>query len=165
MTNGQIIVRVDDRLIHGQVLVGWASHYALRRIIVANDEIASNEWEKNLLLMAAPDDIEALAMSLTDALPWFLSDDTSGGNKNSMVLLSSPTDLATLADLGLPPCEINFGGIHFDVGRVEYLPYIFLTPGEVETCQKLIARGFTLECRDLPTNTKYNLARILEERS
>ncbi len=164
MTNGQMIVRVDDRLIHGQVLVGWASHHSLTRIIVGNDEIANNEWERNLLLMAAPDHIEALAISLTDTLPYF-SDEALKSAKRTMVLLNSPTDLATLADLGLPPGEINFGGIHFDVGRVEYLPYIFLTPGEVDICKNLIERGFSLECRDLPTNAKYNLASILEERS
>ena len=164
MTNEQFIVRVDDRLIHGQVLVGWASHYSLQRIIVCNDEIAENEWERNLLLMAAPGHIEAMASSVSDTFS-FISTPDNLNNINTMVLLNSPRDLFRLAEAGLPPCQINIGGIHFDEGRVEYLPYLFLREDEAEMCRALIKQGFTLECRDLPTNARYDLASILEEHS
>ena len=53
------MLRVDDRLIHGQVAVMWSKQLAVTRIIVANDEIAANELQASALKMAAPAGVKA----------------------------------------------------------------------------------------------------------
>ena len=54
MKDKSIIWRIDDRLIHGQVIIGWCGQLPITRLVVVDNDIASSEWEKELLLMAAP---------------------------------------------------------------------------------------------------------------
>ncbi len=160
MENRSVIIRIDDRLIHGQVLVGWGSHYPLKRLIVGNDEIAENEWERNLLLMAVPQDIDGRILSLKDTVALLNEDNDVDGL--TMVLLDSPGDLQKMLSLGLKPSSaINVGGIHFQEGRREYLPYIFLDDAEVESFRKMIDHDLIFECQDVPTGTKYDLQKLI----
>jgi mannose/fructose/N-acetylgalactosamine-specific phosphotransferase system component IIB len=157
------IIRIDDRLIHGQVLVGWGFRYSIKHLIVANDQIFQSEWEKDLLLMAAPPEFDTQVLNLNDALVYIREHETD--SILSMVLVNSPGDIKVMSEIGLLVKHINVGGIHFNEGRVEYLPYLYLSEEEVTIFKELIQQGFVFECQDVPSNSKYNLAKILEKRS
>ena len=159
MPRNGIIFRIDDRLIHGQVLVGWGAHYPIQQIIVANDEIASNDWERELLTMAAPPEMAARVVTLAEAVAYANEHMDSKGLR--IILVNSPQDVQTMADLGMKLRDINVGGVHFVEGRKEYLTYLYLSPEEVTVLRSLMARGFKFECRDVPTNSKHSLAAIL----
>jgi len=157
-----VIVRIDDRLIHGQVLIAWGSSVPIKTFVVADDEIAANEWEKNLLLMAVPEELRAEVLTLEAATKYIL--ESQNNTEASMILIDSPFQLEKMADFGLPPMEINVGGIHYKEGRKEFLPYFFLSPGEIESFKKLMHIGFTFTCQDVPTGAKYNLEKLLEKK-
>jgi mannose/fructose/N-acetylgalactosamine-specific phosphotransferase system component IIB len=158
-----IIIRIDDRLIHGQVLIGWGSRYPIKNLVVANNNIAVNEWEKNLLLMAAPPEFDTRVLNLNEALVYIK--EHQNDPVTSMILVNSPADIKEMADNGLPVKKINIGGIHFNEGRAEYLRYLYLNEEEVTIFRELIRQGFTFECQDVPAGSKYDLAKILENRS
>lgn len=158
-----ILIRIDDRLIHGQVLVGWGSYYPIKHIIIGNNHISQNEWEKNLLLMAAPSDMDARVLTLDEALAYI--HENLRAREMSMVLVNSPQDIQTMAGNGLKVRRINVGGIHFNEGRAEYLSYLYLNREEVDIFKELIQQGFFFECQDVPTSTKYDLTKILEKKS
>lgn len=158
-----IFIRIDDRLIHGQVLVGWGSYYPIKHIIVANNHIAQNDWEKNLLLMAAPSNMDARVLSLEGALDYI--HENLEAREISLVLVNSPQDIQKMADNGLKVKRINVGGIHFNEGRAEYLSYLYLSREEAGIFKELIQQGFFFECQDVPTNAKHDLAKILEKKS
>ncbi len=162
MKKPSIILRIDDRLIHGQVIIGWGSALPIKTFIVADDEIASNEWEKNLLLMAVPDDLNARVLTIKEATHYVL--ENLNHTEMSMILIASPFQLEQMVDLGLPPMEINIGGIHFKEGRKELLPYLFLSAEEIESFKRLISKGFRFICQDVPSGTKYDLAKLLEKK-
>lgn len=61
------LVRIDDRLIHGQVAVVWTKHLGVNRILVANDQIVNNEVQKMSLRMAAPDTVKCGIMAVKEA--------------------------------------------------------------------------------------------------
>ena len=157
------IIRIDDRLIHGQVLVGWGSHYPIKHYIIGNDHIAENEWEKNLLLMAAPDDIDTRILSLRDTVVYI--EKNKDVKEMSLVLIKSADDVMLMAKIGLPAQTINIGGIHYCEGREEYLPYIFLNKKEVEIFKELIRNGFVFICQDVPNSARYNLKSLLEKKT
>ena len=58
MNNLQLL-RIDDRLIHGQVVIGWVTHLNTKEIILCDDSVAENEWEKELYLSCVPKNIKA----------------------------------------------------------------------------------------------------------
>ena len=149
-----VIIRVDDRLIHGQVLVGWVNQLNIAELIVANDEIASNDWEKEMMLMAAAD-VPAKILTLSQTSEQI--NEWVNDHVKRMVLLENVADLQTLVDSGLPIKTINIGGIHYTEGRKAYLPYVYLNPDEVEVLKNLIDEGYIIECQDVPTGTKYAL--------
>lgn len=156
-----LIIRIDDRLVHGQVVIGWGTHLQLQTIVVANDEIAANDWEKELMIMGAPGHFRVEVFDLKSSLDFIRQEVNHPGN--TMLLLNSIQDLKKLADAGLAPQKINLGGIHYADQRKEYLPYLYLSQEEAALAMALIETGFRLECQDLPTSEQYSLKDILSQ--
>ena len=157
-----VIIRIDDRLIHGQVLVGWCNHLNIRHIIVADDEIAREEWEKNLLLLAVTGQMTAEVLPVSEAVTAI--HDRLEGKEKCMVLVASPFYIEQMDRHGLKVRTINVGGIHFKEGRREFLHYLFLSNEEMAVFQKLIQKGYHFVCQDVPDGPQYNLKRVLEKK-
>lgn len=153
------ILRIDDRLIHGQVLVGWCNHYAIKRFIISDDAIIENEWERNLLLQTVPQNFAIEILSAKDTCKFI--EKNASARELTMILVNSPYQLKKMAEFGLPIKTINVGGIHYRENRKQYLFYLFLAPDEVRIFEELIERGYIFECQDLPTNPKYDLKKVL----
>ncbi len=142
------LVRIDDRLIHAQVVIGWGSVLHPDRIVIADDAVASTEWEKNLYLTAVPPEIKVSILSLEETKA-----QVSGGvfDKERIILLvRSPRSILRLIELGLAVDEVNVGGLHYREGREEYLDFVYLDEEERQVLRELVKRGVTLEARALP---------------
>jgi mannose/fructose/N-acetylgalactosamine-specific phosphotransferase system component IIB len=144
-----VLLRVDERLIHGQVVVGWGGPLHIDRIIVADDEIAASGWEQELYCLGMPAEMEARFSSLADArgrlAEWRVSP--------SRVLVVV-RDVEALRELGrdgaLRGEEVNLGGIHHGEGRSRLLPYLHLSDADREILRDLADRGAVVTARDLP---------------
>lgn len=159
MPESPFIIRIDDRLIHGQVLVGWCNHYPIKKFIICDDEMIRNEWEKNLLLETVPQNFGIDLLSAEDTCKFI--DENISAEELTMILVNSPYQIKKMADLKLPVNEINVGGIHYKENRKQYLLYLFLAPEEVEIFGELTQRGYVFECQDLPTNPRHDLKKVL----
>lgn len=102
------MVRVDDRLIHGQVAVVWSKQLGIDRIVVANDSVAHNEVQIATLKMAAPSNIKCNIMTVDDACD-VLSDPRAASMK-ILVITNNPADARKV-------CECAKGVELFDVGN------------------------------------------------
>lgn len=162
MQTSGIIWRIDDRLIHGQVIIGWCGQLPVGKLVVCDNELAASNWEKNLLLMAAPANLSAEVCSVTQTAQSVRLWESS--KKITMVLLKSPHTLKNLLQKGVEIKKVNIGGIHYREDRTEILPYLFLSPEEIQIFMELIKSGITFECQDLPTSTSYNLEKLLEKK-
>ena len=162
MQNSGIIWRMDDRLIHGQVIIGWCGQLPVERLIVCDNEIASTEWERNLLLMAAPANLRAEICSVEQTANsvhlW------KSSKKITLILLKSPQILQALLEEGISIEKVNIGGIHYREDRQEFLPYLFLSREEIEIFSQLIKTGIYFECQDLPTSNSYDLEKLIEKK-
>ena len=156
------LVRIDDRLIHGQVSVGWVKVLSPDRILIADDRVAASEWEKEAYTSAAPQDIKATILSVADALE-FLRSDVFPSEK-IILLVSSPADLVRLVEGGLSVGEVNVGGVHFREGRKKLLPYLYLDSGDEDSLRKLAEQGIILEARDVPTAKGIDVISLIGER-
>lgn len=143
-----VLLRIDDRLIHAQVVIGWGSVLHPDRIVAADDVIASTEWEKNLYLTAAPADIKVSILSLEETMTRI-----NGGvfDKERIILLvRAPQSILRLIELGLTVDEVNVGGLHYSEGKRQYLDFVYLDEEERQAFRELVKRGVTLEARALP---------------
>lgn len=156
-----ILYRIDERLIHGQVVVGWGNSLRLDRIILANDKVASNPWERELYLACVPPEIKTTILSVDKAINQISKE---GFKKEKAILLvDSPLDILKMVEKGVQIDWVNVGGIHSKQGRKKVLPYLYLSPEEISTFRKLFRLGIKCECSDVPLAEKKDLSILLEK--
>lgn len=150
-----VLFRVDDRLIHGQVVLGWGSILKPDRIILADDLVASNEWERDLYAASAPPEIKVSILALTEAAAQIKAGVFDA--EKVILLVKHPANVLSLMDLGLPVSEVNVGGIHYREGREKVLENVYLDAGERSIMRELVKRGVTLDGRALPSSKAVTL--------
>lgn len=144
-----LLYRVDERLIHGQVVVGWGNELHPDRIIVVDDELAASSWEQELYALGLPPEIEAIFETVAGARERL--DDWERDEGRILLLTRDLRSMAGLAVGGLlRGREINLGGLHYSPGRNAILPYVYLSQDERSALGALVAEGAVVSARDLP---------------
>lgn len=143
------LYRIDDRLIHGQVVVGWGQPLDLGFIVLVDDEVAASDWEQELYRMGVPPEMDVFfhtVASAAEQLPHYRADPRPG------LLLTGdiPTMVRLVGATGTEIDSVNLGGIHHRVGRTQRLRYIFLSPDEEAVLRALQSRAVTVSAQDVP---------------
>ena len=148
-----VLCRVDDRLIHGQVVVGWGQPLGIQRIVLADDEVAKSAWEQDLYRMAVPGGLEVVFATVAAAGAQLrrLGKLTTSARRCCWGASRRRRSCSTAAPSVVR--KINLGGIHHRPGRVERLPYVYLSPEEHRLLTELAAEGAEIAGQDLPTAT------------
>ena len=150
------LFRIDDRLIHGQVVVGWGQPLDCTFIVLVDDEVRSSDWEQDLYRMGVPPHIEIIFASVVEAaerLPAWEADARVG------ILLVPDIDTAVaLAGRSDRVKRLNVGGIHHRAGRTERLRFVYLTDDERAKLRQLAAAGVDVTAQDVPTARAVPLA-------
>lgn len=154
-----ILVRVDDRLIHGQVVVGWGQALGPDRIVLADDEIAESDWERELYRAGVPADLDVEFTTIAEAADRI--DELIGSSARTVLLVADVQSLIRLCEAAPQIQEVNLGGVHMDGGRVRKLPYLFLSETEVGQLRALRDRGVTITAQDLPTTPRVPLEKLI----
>jgi len=143
------LYRVDDRLIHGQVVVGWGQPLDASFIVLVDDTVRASDWEQDLYRMGVPPHIEVIFASVDEALrrlPEWEAERRVG------ILLTGDLDtMAALARGSNRVGKVNVGGIHHRQGRSERLRYVYLTDAEAATLRAIAAGGVDVTAQDVPT--------------
>jgi len=154
------LFRVDDRLIHGQVVVGWGQPLGITFIVLADDEVRANDWEQELYRMGVPPAVQVIFASVDEAagrLPEWLGDSRKG-----IVLTGDVLSMARLVQAANGSVRrVNVGGVHYREGRRERLRYVFLKDEEAAALEALGRSGVEVSAQDVPTGTKVPLAELL----
>jgi mannose/fructose/N-acetylgalactosamine-specific phosphotransferase system component IIB len=144
-----VMYRVDERLIHGQVVVGWGAVLKPERIVVVDDVLADSPWEQELYAMGVPAEMEAEFESVAGA-----ADRLPAWQEGAERLLLLTRDIATMIRLArsgqLKGAEVNIGGIHHAPGRSQVLRYVFLSDEERRELETLAEEGVHVVARDVP---------------
>jgi PTS system mannose-specific IIB component len=145
------LVRVDNRLVHGQVVEAWVPRLGIRRILVADDEAARTPLARAALTLALPDDLPAEVVPV-EAADWAAA---AAAPEPVLVLFREVADLRRAAGRGLTPAiapRVNLGNVHFAPGRRAVTPAVFLREEELAAARDLAAMGFAVEARALPSD-------------
>jgi len=154
------LFRVDDRLIHGQVVLGWANYLKSTRVILCDNLVRNNEWEKELYLSVVPDYLTCNVFD-TEETSHFIKDHPIEMERTILVV-NSPVIIEELIQKGLRQDLINVGGIHFKQGRKKYLPYLYLNEEEVSSFRRCMQKGVHFECQDMPNSKKLPLQEVIK---
>jgi PTS system mannose-specific IIB component/fructoselysine and glucoselysine-specific PTS system IIB component len=154
------LYRIDDRLIHGQVVVGWGQPLELRFIVLVDDEVAGSEWEQELYRMGVPPEMSVHFLTVDDAareLPLFQADSHAG-----IVLVGDIGTMTRLVNNAAGSIRaVNVGGVHHSPGRTARLRYVFLTPAEEEGLRAIEHLGAQVTAQDVPSTRAVPLDELL----
>ena len=141
------IVRIDDRLIHGQVILGWVEPLKIRSLILAHDTYANDQDIKTTIAATIPSHLDFSILSLSDA-----ASNLRNQQKNTrlMVVVDSPEAVSILLANGGEIATVNIGGLHYQESRIELLPYVYMTRAEIDLVTKIVESGVDVRCQDLP---------------
>ena len=154
------LMRIDDRLIHGQVVVGWGQPLDIDFIVLVDDEVASSDWEQELYRMGVPPEMEVVFASVDDAarlLPQYEADARRG-----IVLTGDISSMRRLVEANGHIRKVNLGGIHHRAGRVQRLRYVFLAPAEEAELRAMASSGIEITAQDVPSARPVPLASVLD---
>jgi PTS system mannose-specific IIB component/fructoselysine and glucoselysine-specific PTS system IIB component len=154
-----VLYRIDDRLIHGQVVVGWGQRLNIGFIVLVDDEVRANEWEQELYRIGVPPSVEVIFAGVSEAsarLPEWEADGRKG-----IVLTGDIQTMVALCAVMPHPRRVNVGGIHARDGRTERLRYVYLSPEEEAALQSLAQLGAEVTAQDVPTARPVPLAELL----
>lgn len=156
---GIIHIRIDDRLIHGQVATMWTNELGATRIMVINDEVANNDMQKSLLRMAAPPNVSTSIITKETAVK-NISEGKYKGQK-VFIVVKSPLDILYLLNNGLDIKEINVGNMSAKSNTEVVKTTISVTKEEKEAFKKLIERGVEVTAIMTPGAPKVYLKDLL----
>lgn len=157
---GLVQVRIDDRLIHGQVVVGWRQALNPDRIMLCSDEVANTEWQKTIYLSAVPPEVAASVLTLQETVAELLSERAAG--ERILLLVDDPKYVVDLVAAGVPIRSVNVAGMHFKPGKNQIAPFIFVDDRDIANLRLLYEQGIHLEGRDVPTRSPVNIAKELK---
>jgi PTS system mannose-specific IIB component/fructoselysine and glucoselysine-specific PTS system IIB component len=155
-----VLYRIDERLIHGQVVMGWGPQLSLEHYVVVDDELAASDWEQDLYRLGLPDNASADFLTVEDARGRL--DELDADARPTVVLTRTVAAMSGLAEGdALRGREVNIGGLHHAAGRTERVPYVFLGQVEESGLRALADEGAEVSARDLPGSRAVDLAVLL----
>ncbi|MEO7367613.1 MAG: PTS sugar transporter subunit IIB [Gemmatimonadaceae bacterium] len=153
------LYRIDDRLIHGQVVVGWGQPLNIGFIVLVDDNVACCDWEQDLYRMGVPPEMEIVFADVPSAVTnhdVYLNDSRRG-------IIVTP-DIDTMRRLvdGVGTIKyVNVGGIHHRTDRTPRLRYVFLTQEEANSLAELSEAGVLVTAQDVPNARQVQVSDLL----
>lgn len=145
-------VRMDNRLIHGQILVGWSSTLKFNHIIVCNDIVANDPLQVSILKAVAPTGAKVSILGVKATVEHCLS--PQGEEEKIFILAKFPEDGWGLVENGLKLPVLNLGNQAFVRGSKKLTNTVFLTESGVKALKKIHDAGIKITCRMMPTNAE-----------
>ncbi len=153
------LVRVDDRLIHGQVVVAWVKSIGAKRIVVVDDDVAQSEWQRELYTLGTPPDLEVEFVSVAGAPDRM--DQWANSSRKTIILVANVNAAVRLCEAVPSITSINLGGLHDGTGRVKRLPYVYMSDEEASQLKALRTGGVKISAQDVPSARAVPLEEIL----
>ena len=143
-------VRVDNRLIHGQVVEAWVPHIGARSIIVGNDDLAKDELQQEIMALAIPRAVDTAFLSIDQLVrdPRM----TGASREATLLLFSSCLDVRRAVEKGLHLDVLNVGNLHYANGKRQFSPRVSLGPDDESCLRYLLGLGVELDFRCVPND-------------
>lgn len=157
------MIRIDDRLVHGQVAVKWSKELGVSRIVVVSDSIAQNEIQVSALKMAGPSGVKVAVLSLEKAIA--ILNDPRSEQLKILVVTNEPKYVAGLVPkLKEKPMlnMANYGRIGGSLSDKEKITEtVYLSEEDKETLKEIFDAGYDFSYQPLPDDTPQSLKSLI----
>lgn len=156
---GISFVRIDDRLIHGQVATTWVRNYNIEQVAVINDELAKDPVQVSIVNMAAPSGVKAFLLGIGA----FIKAYKKGFKKRTMLILTNPADVLALVNQGVEIPFLNVGGIKYTKEKKRLTDAVSVTEEDLQAFKKLVELGIKIEIQMVPSSSKEDIEKYLKQ--
>lgn len=143
-----VLLRIDDRLLHGQVARNWMKQVGADVIVVANNLVSEDEKQQHLMDLVTPMGSKSYFFGLSEASAKIKDLE----EEDALVLVETPADALKLIEDGIEIDSVNVGNIHQTSGKEKVNESIFLDQNDIDTFKKIEASGKKLDFRTLPND-------------
>lgn len=155
-------LRIDSRLIHGQVAGAWVSYVAPQTLIAASDSAASDELRKTLLLQVGPASARTNVLDIAKTIRVYFNPEYK--DMRTMIVVESPMDALKLLEAGVTVDEVNVGGVTFKPGMTLITEAVSVNDEHVEAYKAINDLGVTMTLQQVPTSSRTNMMSKLKEK-
>lgn len=158
------LVRIDTRLLHGQVSTNWVKAVKPNRIIVVSDKVAQDEMRKTLIQQAAPSGVRTHTIPISKLIE--IDQDPRFGGTKALILFEDPQDVLAAVEGGVEFDHINIGSMAHSTGKVLIDRAISVDKEDVETIRTLRdEHGITFDTKRLPSDSSEDLEKLFREKN
>jgi len=156
------LVRIDNRLVHGQILEAWVPFIKAKCIIVVNDNAAADFYCETVIRMAVPSEIEVIISTVEEFAKTY--NFAHNGGKKTIVLFGNIADVVRAYNLGFHFDKLNIGNIYNEEYKICHAPSVFLCDNEIIDIIKLLENdGVIIEVRRVPRERAVNIKDIIKD--
>lgn len=155
------LVRIDSRLLHGQVATAWTKSVHPDRIIVVSDNVSKDKLRKNMIIQAAPPGVRANVVPIKKMIE--VSKDPRFGATKALVLFENPEDALKAIEGGVDIKTLNIGSMAHSEGKVAVNKVLSLNEKDVETYDKLNEMGIKFDVRKVPNDSPENMMDLVNK--
>lgn len=152
---GFVHIRIDDRLIHGQVATRWSTGLRVNRIMVIDDAVASNPTEKSIVAMAAPAGVHTSILGFDKATANIKNGNYDG--QRVMLIVKSPITLVKMMEAGIDLLPVNIGNMSNRPGTTQYKKSVSMTVEEKEAVDTLLKAGIRVTAQMVPDDPETSI--------
>lgn len=160
-----VLVRIDDRLVHGQVVLGWIPFVRAELVLVVSETAARDETLVALMSMALPEGVDLRVVGVQEALSLLSESATTRDQRRVLVLAPGPQEVLRLVEGGVAISDVNVGGLHYTAGRVQLGKAIFLSEEDKAALRGINEQGVRLEGRALPNDSAMDIIEMISSGS
>lgn len=155
-----LLTRIDNRLVHGQVGMTWTNTLGANLVVVANDEVATDSVQQNLMDMVLPETVQIRFFTLEKTIRIISK---AAPHQKILLVVKTPEDALTLVEGGVPIEFLNIGNLHFSEGKQQLSSTVSVDKNDVETFKKLNQLGVKMEVKGIPSERGQDLMNLLKE--
>lgn len=152
------LMRIDTRLIHGQICTEWAKHAGINRIVVVDDDLSKDDFMSGIYLMAAPAGVKAQILSVEAAAKGWAENELGDGR--ILMLFKEPGTCYRLFRSGFPMKELNIGNLVASADKKNVLKNVFLDQKEFEQLKEIRDSGVKVYVQNVPQHSQVDFSEI-----
>lgn len=141
--------RIDNRLVHGQVIETWLPYLNAHELVVINDALASDALQQQIMQLAIPERVHVRFIPLSQAKAAY--NDLESRGVPALYLVANCRDAFALHKEGVHIAVLNIGNVHYEPGKQQICPHIALSEDDKTCLRHLAERGVSLDFRCVPT--------------
>lgn len=145
-----VLVRIDNRLIHGQIIETWLPYTGAKSIVVANDELAGDVLQQEIMSLAIPQTVSSSFVSVEELSGAVV--EMQRTTVDIIVLFSSCSDAKRAHDHGFGFSILNIGNVHYGPGKKQISPSVALSNEDQGCLRQLSRNGVELDFRCVPND-------------